>query len=311
MFDLEGKRVYVSGHQGMLGSALIRRLKSEHCSDVLTIDREALDLRRQAETESWIAETKPDVVIVTAALVGGIQDNADRPANYIYDNLMIGMNLIHAAHKAGVMKLLFLGSSCIYPKFADQPISEDALLTGALEETNEAYAIAKIAGLKACQAYRRQHGDDFISCFPTSLYGPGDEFWSDRSHVIPALIRRFHQAKLEGAERVSVWGSGKPLREFMHVEDCADGLVYLLKHYSGETQINLGSGQEISIGELASVIRDVVGFEGELVFDASKPDGTPRKLLNSDRLQALGWSPSIDLKEGIQSTYNWFANHAD
>lgn len=303
-YSLEGKSVYVAGHKGMVGNALIRRLDRENCT-VLTSDR-STDLRDQAAVRAWYAKHTPDVVIVAAAKVGGILANDSLPADFLYDNLMIEANLIEAAHQCGVEKLLFLGSSCIYPKFAEQPIAEEALLTGALEPTNEWYAIAKIAGIKLCQAYRRQHGCDFISAMPTNLYGPHDNFDLQSSHVIPALIRKAHEAKLSGKRGMRIWGTGTPLREFLHVDDCADALVFLLKNYSDLAHVNVGSGSDIAIKDLAQMVMDVVGLEGSLTRDLTKPDGTPRKLMSASRLRGLGWAPSIDLREGVANTYAWF-----
>lgn len=300
-FDLSGKRVYVSGHRGMVGSALVRRLASEGC-EVLTADR-SVDLRNQAAVDAWFEENRPDAVIVAAAKVGGILANDTYPAQFLYDNLMIAANSIEAARKAGVGKLLFLGSSCIYPKLAPQPIPEDSLLTGPLEPTNEWYAIAKIAGIKLCQAYRREHGCDFISAMPTNLYGPGDNYDLNSSHVLPALIRKAHAAKKEGAAAMEIWGSGTPLREFLHVDDLADACVFLLQTYSGEEHVNVGSDEEISIGELAELVAEIVGFDGRVERDATKPDGTPRKLMDSSRLRNMGWAPKISLRDGIRSTY--------
>ena len=307
-FRLEGRRVWVAGHRGMVGSALVRRLEREGCG-VLTVGRAQVDLCRQAETEDWIAETKPEVILLAAAKVGGILANDTYPADFLHDNLVIETNVIQAAHRIGVEKLLLLGSSCIYPRLAEQPITEDALLTGPLEPTNQWYAVAKIAGIKLCQAYRRQHGRDFISAMPTNLYGPGDNFDLQGSHVIPALMRKFHEAKLSGASEVTVWGSGTPLREFLHVDDCADGLLHLLRHYSGESHVNLGSGVDLSIRALAETIQQVVGFKGDLTFDRNKPDGTPRKLMDVSRLRALGWSPRISLEDGLAQTYAWFSEN--
>lgn len=304
-FELSGKRVWVAGHTGMVGAALIRRLQSEPC-EILTVSHAELDLCDQAATQSWVQQNKPDVVIMAAAKVGGILANDKQPADFLYDNLMIETNIIHAAYVAGVEKLLFLGSSCIYPKEAPQPISEDALLTGSLEPTNEAYAIAKIAGVKLCQAYRRQYGCDFISVMPCNLYGPSDTFDEQNSHVIPALIMKAHAAKQSGAETLTVWGSGRSLREFLYVDDLADGLVFMLKHYSGSQHINMGAGKDISIHDLAKIIMDVVGFQGDLVFDSSKPDGTFRKLMDSVRAYNAGWQPQTDLKTGLYQAYQWY-----
>jgi len=289
----------------MVGSALIRRLAREKC-ETLVADRETVDLKRQLSTEAWLAANRPDVVVLAAAKVGGIVANDSWPADFLYDNLMIESNVIAASHAVGVSKLLFLGSSCIYPRLADQPIAEESLLTGPLEPTNEWYAIAKIAGVKLCQAYRRQYGSDFISVMPTNLYGPGDNFDLTSSHVLPALLRKVHDAKVSRAERVAVWGTGKPRREFMHVDDCADALVHLLKHYSAPEPVNVGIGEDVSIRELFDVIAEVVGYNGTAEFDISKPDGTPRKLLDITRLQGLGWSPTIGLRTGIKNTLEWF-----
>ncbi len=304
-FTLAGRRVFVAGHRGMVGSALLRRLARERC-EILTGRRAEADLRRQAETEAMLAQRRPDVVIVAAATVGGILANSTRPAEFIYDNLAIVTNLIEAARRVGVTKLLFLGSSCIYPRDAVQPMSEAALLTGPLEPTNEWYAIAKIAGIKLCQAYRRQYGVDYISAMPTNLYGPGDNFDLASSHVVPALMAKIHRAKQEGRDAVEIWGSGRPRREFLHVDDLADALVHLLQRYSGESHVNVGTGTDLSIAELAALIARVVGYGGEFRYDASKPDGTPRKLLDVSRLAGLGWRAAIPLEEGLARTYGWY-----
>jgi GDP-L-fucose synthase len=309
-FRLSGRRVFVAGHRGMVGAACVRRLAIEHC-EILIATRDEADLRRQDETEEWFRMAKPDVAIVAAATVGGILANSTRPAEFLYDNLAIEANLIEAARKAGVAKLLFLGSSCIYPKFADQPMREDALLTGPLEPTNEWYAIAKIAGIKLCQAYRRQHGCDFISAMPTNLYGPGDNFDLQSSHVVPALIRKIDAAKRAGAETVEIWGSGRPKREFLHVDDLADALVHLLKHYSGESHVNVGTGSDVTITELAETISRVVGWQGRFVYDATKPDGTPRKLLDVSLLASLGWRAQTGLETGLRDAYAWYRAHRD
>lgn len=303
-YDLTFKRVYVAGHRGMVGSAIVRRLASEGCT-ILTSER-STDLREQSAVRDWFAENKPDAVVVAAAKVGGILANNSYPATFLYDNLMIEANIIEAAYRNGAEKLLFLGSSCIYPKMAPQPIPEDALLTGPLEPTNEWYAVAKIAGIKLCQAYRRQFGVDYISAMPTNLYGPGDNFDLASSHVLPALIRKAHEAKLAGAASIEIWGTGLPRREFLHVDDLADGAVFLLKNYSGEAHVNLGSGQDLPIIDLVEMVCDVVGFRGSITKDTSKPDGTPRKLMSGDKIAAMGWSPGISLRDGIASTYNWF-----
>ncbi|MDR9771710.1 GDP-L-fucose synthase [Rhizobium hidalgonense] len=305
IYSLAGKRVYVAGHRGMVGSAIVRRLASEGC-EILTAPRAEVDLRRQEQVEAWMSKYRPDAVFLAAARVGGILANATYPADFLYDNLVLQANVIHAAHKADVEKLMFLGSSCIYPKFADQPIVEDALLTGSLEPTNEWYAIAKIAGLKLCAAYRKQHGKDFISAMPTNLYGPGDNFDLDSSHVMPALIRKAHEAKINRQREICIWGTGTPRREFLHVDDCADACLHLMKTYSAESHVNIGSGEDIAILELAHLVSKVVGFEGKITHDPTKPDGTPRKLLSVDKLRTLGWSPRIGLKEGIAGAYRSF-----
>jgi len=305
LYSLRGKRIWVAGHQGMVGSALLRRLKQTNCT-LLTVKREDLDLTRQEDVERWMGKQRPQAVFIAAAKVGGIVANASAPVPFLYDNLAIGLNVIHAAAATGVEKLLLLGSSCIYPRLAPQPIPESALLTGSLEPTNEWYAIAKIAGLKLCQAYRRQHGCDFISAMPTNLYGPGDNFDLTTGHVIPAIIRKAHEAKVSGNREMSVWGSGTPRREFLHVDDAADALVCLMTHYSGDMHVNIGFGSDLTIVELAHLIARVVGFTGRIVMDTSKPDGTPRKLLDTKALASLGWKPKIRLEEGLDSTYRWF-----
>lgn len=309
-YDLTNKRIYVAGHRGMVGAALVRRLASEGCT-VLTAGRADVDLKRQAEVENWVAAQQPDAVIVAAAKVGGILANDSLPADFLYDNLMIEANLVEASHRAGVEKLLFLGSSCIYPRLAPQPMREDSLLTGPLEPTNEWYAVAKIAGIKLAQAYRKQHGADYISAMPTNLYGPHDNFDLKSSHVLPALMRKAHEAKVSGAKAMEIWGTGSAKREFLHVDDCADALVFLLKTYSGHEHVNVGSEEEVSILELAQLIADVVGFKGEIVTDPSKPDGTPRKLMDGSRLKEMGWRPKVGLRDGIAATYQWYlANEA-
>jgi GDP-L-fucose synthase len=308
MFALDGKRIWVAGHNGMVGSAVVRRLASENC-DVLTASRATLDLTRQADVEAFLARERPDAIVLAAARVGGILDNETFPADFLADNLTIETNIFAAAHRAGVERLLFLGSSCIYPREAPQPIDEDALLTGPLEATNQWYAVAKIAGIKLAQAYRQQFSRDYISAMPTNLYGPGDNFDLNSSHVLPALMRKAHEAKLAGATSITVWGTGTPLREFLHADDCADALVFLLKKYSGDRHINVGSGEELSILDLTRLVCRVVGFEGEIVHDRSKPDGTPRKLMSSARLNAMGWKPRIPLEQGIADTYRWFLTH--
>lgn len=292
----------------MVGAAVSRRLASENCTLVTSTSKD-VDLRRQADVEAWMAANKPDAVFVCAARVGGINANNTRPAEFIYDNLMMESNVIHSAHTTGVEKLLFLGSSCIYPRMAEQPMAEEALLTGPLEPTNEWYAIAKIAGIKLCQAYRRQYGSDFISAQPTNLYGPGDNYNLEGSHVIPAMIRKAHEAKLAGKSSMDVWGSGTPKREFLHVDDLADALVFLMKGYSGDIQINVGSGVECTIRELAETVCKAVGFTGALNFDASMPDGTPRKLVDCTRLHTMGWNQARSLEDGLKDAYRWFLDN--
>ena len=299
-YDLSAKRIWVAGHRGMVGAALVRRLAREDCT-VLTVGRDQADLRDPSAVGAWMEQNRPQAVILAAAKVGGIHVNNSQPVDFLYDNLMIEVNILHTAFAVGVEKLLFLGSSCIYPKLAPQPIPEDALLTGPLEPTNEAYAVAKIAGITLCRAYRRQHGADFISAMPTNLYGPHDNFDLTSSHVLPALIRKMDDAKRAGAGHVTIWGSGTPRREFLHVDDCADALIHLLRHYSGESHVNVGCGEDITILELAGIIRDTVGFGGKIRMDATKPDGTPRKLLDVGALRGLGWSPSISLQGWIKS----------
>ncbi|WP_449394788.1 GDP-L-fucose synthase [Devosia riboflavina] len=310
MYDLTGKTVWVAGHRGMVGSAVVRRLGSEGCK-IITAGRDRVDLKRQDQVEAFLRDTKPDAIVMAAAKVGGILANENFPAEFLYENLMIESNLVHAAHEVGVERFLFLGSSCIYPKFAAQPITEDALLTGPLEPTNEWYAIAKIAGIKLAQAYRKQYGRDYISAMPTNLYGPGDNFDLQSSHVLPALIRKAHQAKINGDKSIIVWGTGSPRREFLHADDCADALVFLLKTYSAYEHVNVGSGEDITILALTQLVCDIVGFEGEIIHDLSKPDGTPRKLMSSDTLKELGWTPSIGLREGIATTYKWFLDDSE
>jgi GDP-L-fucose synthase len=300
-FSLAGKKVWVAGHNGMVGSALMRRLRSEDC-EILSIESGNLDLRRQSDTEFWVQIQKPDVVIMAAAKVGGILANMQAPADFLYDNLMIQTNVMRAAYKAGVEKLLFLGSSCIYPKHAAQPITEEALMTGPLEPTNEGYAIAKIAGVKLCEFYRRQYGRNFISAMPCNLYGPGDHFDLQTSHVIPALIRKAYEA----TDAMTVWGSGAPRREFLYIDDLADGLVFLLRNYSGAGPVNIGAGDDITIAALAHLIAEGVGFKGKIIFDASKPDGAPQKLMDSSRIFTAGWRPRHDLKSGLEKTLAWY-----
>ncbi len=310
MFDLGGKRVYVAGHRGMVGSALVRRLAGEGCT-LLTASRGDMDLRRQDQVEQWFAANKPDVVFLAAARVGGIWANSNFPGDFIYENMMIEANVIEAARRNETGKLLFLGSACIYPRDAPQPIPETALLSGPLEPTNEWYAIAKIAGIKLAQGYRQQYGCDFISAQPTNLYGTGDNFDLQQSHVIPALIRKAHSAKLAGDASMPIWGSGQPRREFLHVDDLADALVFLVKHYSDPEIVNVGSGEEVTIRQLAETVNRVVGFDGDLVFDASKPDGVMRKLVDVSKINALGWRHRYGLEEGLAGTYRWFLDHHD
>ena len=299
-------KVYVAGHRGLVGSAIVRHLEHLGFRHVLTATRDELDLRDQGAVNEWFEANRPDYVFLVAGTVGGILANSTRPAEFIYDNLMIHGTVVHASHLSGVRKLLYLGSSCIYPRHATQPITEEQLLTGPLEPTNEWYAVAKIAGIKLCQAYRRQYGADFVSAMPTNLYGPNDNFDLSSSHVLPALIRKFHDARTSGDPRVEIWGTGSPMREFLHVDDLADACVFLMENYSDDMHINVGTGVDLSIRELAEKIRDVVFPEAELKFDTSKPDGTPRKVLDVTRLRDLGWSPSYDLDRGIRSTYEWF-----
>jgi len=305
LYPLKGKRIWVAGHKGMVGSALVRRLAAEDC-EAITVDRGEVDLIRQAEVEAWLANVRPDAIVMAAAKVGGILANDTRPAEFLYQNVMIEANVVEAAHRADVNRLLFLGSSCVYPKFAAQPITEDALLTGPLEPTNQWYAIAKIAGIKLCQAYRKQYGRDYISAMPTNLYGPGDNFELGTSHVLPALIRKAHEARENGLAELVIWGTGSPRREFLHVDDCADALVHLLKVYSGMEPVNVGCGEDVTIRELAEIVARVVGFVGHMTTDPSKPDGTPRKLMSGARLAALGWRPRIELEAGIRETYKWY-----
>ena len=307
-YPLSGKRVWVAGHRGMVGGAVARQLETDNCT-VLTAGRDKLDLRDASAVKAWMAAEKPQAVVLAAAKVGGIVANDTYPADFLYENLAIENAIIHGAFETGVEKLLFLGSSCIYPKFAPQPITEDALLTGPLEPTNEWYAIAKIAGIKLCQAYRRQHGRDFISAMPTNLYGPGDNFDLTSSHVIPALMRKAHEAKAAGAKSMTIWGTGTPRREFLHVDDCASALIFLLKNYSGDQHVNVGSGTDVTIDELARLVMQAVGFDGALEHDTSKPDGTPRKLMSNDKLAAMGWTPKISLPDGLKTTYPWFVSH--
>lgn len=305
------EKVYVAGHRGMVGSAIVRALEAAGFNNIVTQTSAELDLRNQAAVEAFFAEQRPDYVFLAAARVGGILANDTYPADFIYDNLVIETNSIHAAYRHAVKKLLFLGSTCIYPKLAPQPMPEDALLTGPLEPTNEWYAVAKIAGIKLCQAYRRQHGCDFISAMPTNLYGPGDNFDLEKSHVIPAMLRKMHEAKARGEATVTLWGTGTPRREFLHVDDLADGLLFLMEHYSDSSHVNVGVGDDLTIRELAETVQRTVGFDGELVFDTSKPDGTPRKLVDTTLINSLGWKACILLDEGLAATYAWFLAHQE
>jgi GDP-L-fucose synthase len=302
----KNSKIYVAGHRGMVGSAIIRNLEERGYTNIIYRDFKELDLRRQVEVEKFFEEEKPEYVYLAAAKVGGIHANNTYPAEFIYDNLMIETNIIHSAYKNGVKKLLFLGSSCIYPKFAKQPITEEYLLEGKLEETNEAYAIAKITGIELCKFYRRQYGCNFISAMPTNLYGINDNFDLETSHVMPALIRKFHEAKVNNNKEVVMWGTGKPRREFMYVDDLADGLNHLMLNYSDEIHVNMGTGEDVEIGELARIIKEVVGYEGKIVNDLSKPDGTPRKLLDVTRLKGAGYTHKVELKEGIERVYKWY-----
>ncbi|MEO5375312.1 MAG: GDP-L-fucose synthase [Alphaproteobacteria bacterium] len=305
LYSLDGKRIWVAGHRGMVGSALVRRLGREACQ-VLTAGRDELDCTRQADVEAWMERNRPQAVVIAAAKVGGIHANSHYPAEFLYRNLAIETNIIHAAWRTGVEKLLFLGSSCIYPRLAPQPLTEDMLLTGPLEPTNEWYAVAKIAGIKMCDAYRRQYGCDFISVMPTNLLGPGDNYDPQNSHVVAALISRCHKAKVEGTPEVVLWGTGSPKREFMHVDDAADAMVFLLRHHSGEGFLNLGTGQEITIRDFAGMVAEVVGYTGQFRLDTTKPDGTPRKVMDVSRLAALGWTSRIDLRQGLADAYAWY-----
>lgn len=304
-YSLRGKRVWIAGHRGMAGSAIVRRLAAEGC-EILAAPRTNLDLRRQDDVEKWMAAERPQAVFLAAGTVGGILANDSRPAEFLYDNLAIEANVIHAARQTGVEKLLFLSSSCVYPRLAPQPMSEDALLTGQLEPTNQWYAVAKIAGMKLCQAYRRQYGCDFISAMPTNLYGPGDTYDPASSHVAAAIIMKVHRAKASGARSIEVWGSGTPRREFLYVDDLADAVVFLMKHYSGESHVNVGTGTDMSIRELAELVARVAGWEGRFDYDRSKPDGMPRKVMNVGRLRALGWSARTALDDGFRKAYDWY-----
>ena len=307
-YPLKGKRVWVAGHRGMVGAALLRRLAREDC-EILTASRSEVDLTRQSEVENWVQDRRPEAVFMAAAKVGGILANDRNPVDFLYENLMIAANITHASFNANVEKMLFLGSSCIYPKHASQPMQENALLTGPLEPTNEWYAIAKIAGIKLAQAYRRQNGANFISAMPTNLYGPGDNFDLQTSHVVPALMRKAHQAKLAGAGSFEIWGTGSARREFLHVDDCAEALVLLMQRYNGYDHINVGSGTDTTIADLAQLVANVVGFTGHITKDETKPDGTPRKLLDISRLTTLGWTPRLSLRDGLSDTYEWFLRH--
>jgi len=309
-FDVTGKRIYVAGHTGLVGGALVKRLGGESC-DVLTAAHTDLDLTRQADTEAWFADNKPDAVVVAAAHVGGIRANSTYPAKFLYDNAAIALNVIEAARKTGVGKLLYLSAACTYPKLAAQPIIEDALMTGPLEPTNEWYALAKITGMKMCQAYRAEHGYNFISAQPSSVYGPGDNFDPDEGHVVASMMSKFHAAKETGAPTVELWGTGTPIREFMYIDDLADALVYLLKHYADPVPINVGTGEGTMIRDLADMIKDAVGYEGSLVWDADRPDGMPKRMLDSARLLELGWKPSVALDEGLAKTYAWYREPVD
>lgn len=308
-YSLAEKKVWVTGHNGMIGSAIVRQLQKDSTTTILTTSRAELDLTRQSDVEGWMGETRPDAVFVAAAKVGGIWANDVFPADFLIENLNIATNIIETSHKVGVEKLLYLGSSCIYPKFAAQPIEETALLSGPLEPTNQWYAIAKIAGIKLCQAYRRQYGCDYISTTPTNLYGPGDTYHLKNSHVIPALILKAHHAKIDQTSSMEIWGTGSAKRDFLHADDCAEALVHLMQFYSGEAHVNVGSGREMTIEKIARLVMKIVGYEGKLVHDLDKPDGTPRKLLDTDRLNQLGWQPKISLETGLADAYDWFLKH--
>jgi GDP-L-fucose synthase len=305
VFPLQGKRFWVAGHNGMVGSALTRRLKGEGC-ELLSVDRAGLDLTQQRDVDRWVEAARPDAIFLAAARVGGIMANSTRPADFLYENVTIAGNVVEASRRHGVAKLMVLGSSCIYPRLAEQPITEEALLSGPLEPTNQWYAIAKIAALKLAQAYRLQHGCDFISAMPTNRYGPGDNFDLAEGHVLPSLMRKAHEAKLRGDRQLTIWGTGTPRREFLHVDDCADALVFLMQTYSDAAQVNVGWGEDLTIRELAEAVCEVVGFRGEIATDPTKPDGTPRKLMSARKLRAMGWRPRIPLKSGLQEVYRWF-----
>jgi GDP-L-fucose synthase len=307
---LLNSRIFVAGHRGLVGSALVRHLEEQGYSNLLTATRNQVDLRDQTAVNCWFRANRPEYVFLVAGTVGGILANSTRPAEFIYDNMLIHATVVHAAHLFGATKLLYLGSSCIYPRDAEQPMREDALLTGPLEPTNEPYAVAKIAGIKLCQSYRRQYGSDFVSAMPTNLYGPGDNFDLTASHVVPALIRKFHDAKVQGRTDVTVWGTGSVRREFLHVDDLAEACVFLMREFSDEQHINVGTGEDLTIGELANLVRELVFPEAKITWDASKPDGSPRKLLDVGRLHGLGWRHHIALRSGIEATYQWFVEHA-
>lgn len=308
IYDLTGKKIWVAGHKGMVGRATVRRLQKEDCT-LLTVGRNELDLLDQAAVKAWLQENKPEIVVIAAAKVGGIHANSTYPAEFIYNNLMIAANIINAAKEVGTEKLLFLGSSCIYPRLSLQPIKEEYLLTGALEPTNEWYAIAKIAGIKLCQAYKRQYGCDFISAMPTNLYGPFDNYDPLNSHVVAAMIAKAHKAKMDGDKEMILWGTGTPRREFLYVDDCADAIVFLLKHYSGEEFFNIGCGEDISIGDFAREVAEVVGFQGKFVFDTTKPDGMPQKLLDMSKTHALGWKTQTPMRKGLEVSYQWYLDN--
>ncbi len=304
-------KIYVAGHRGLVGSAIVRNLESKGYTNVIGRTHSELDLTDQAAVRAFFDEEKPDVVVLAAAKVGGINANNTKPAMFAYENMQIQCNVINESHKHGVKKLLFLGSTCIYPRMAPQPIPEDALLTGPLEETNEAYAIAKISGLEMCKFYKRQYGDDYISCMPTNLYGPHDNYDLEGSHVMPAMIRKFHEAKVNGAPTVELWGTGTPLREFLYVDDMADACVFLLENYNGEQHVNIGTGKEVTIKQLAETVKDVVGYEGEIIWNTDMPDGTPRKLTDVTKLHGLGWTHKVELEEGVRLAYEWFKENVD
>lgn len=304
-------KIYVAGHRGLVGSAIVRNLKSKGYNNIVGRTHKELELTDQQAVRAFFEEERPDVVVLAAAKVGGINANNTTPAEFIYDNMQVQCNVIHCCHQYGVKKLLFLGSTCIYPKMAPQPIPEDALLTGPLETTNEAYAVAKIAGMEMCKFYKRQYGDDFISCMPTNLYGPHDNYDLNGSHVLPAMIRKFHEAKLNNAPSVELWGTGTPLREFLYVDDMADACVFLLENYDGEQHVNIGTGKEVTIKELAEMVKKTVGFEGEIIWNDGMPDGTPRKLTDVTKLHSLGWRHKVELEEGMRMAYDWFKENVD